>query len=57
MGIYDISGRVVETLVNGYRTAGEHRLIWNAPDVPPGNYIVKIESGGRASQSIVTLIK
>ena len=46
--IYDMSGRIVKTLVNSSQTAGYKSIKWNATDsrnqsVPAGVYLYKIE--------------
>jgi len=52
MRVHDIAGRVVRTLVDDERVAGEHAVQWdgltdrNTP-AASGVYFVKMESGGR----------
>lgn len=43
--IYDIMGRVVETLVDGTKPAGMHRIIWDSGDNASGVYFYKINAG------------
>jgi hypothetical protein len=43
LSIYDISGRLVETLVRDVQTAGEHVVEWNAARKPSGIYYYCIE--------------
>ena len=48
IAIYDMSGRIVKTLVNSLQTAGYKSIKWNATDsqnqsVPAGVYLYKIE--------------
>ncbi len=43
--VYDILGKEVATLVNGEMPAGEHRLSFNASNLPSGVYIFRLESG------------
>ncbi len=43
--VYDILGREVATLINGEMPAGEHRLSFNATNLPSGVYIFRLESG------------
>ncbi|MFQ5870433.1 MAG: T9SS type A sorting domain-containing protein, partial [Candidatus Zixiibacteriota bacterium] len=43
--VYDISGRLVETLVNGPREAGEHIVTWDASKVSSGVYFYKLSAG------------
>jgi hypothetical protein len=42
VSVYDINGRQVAELVNGFRMAGSHPLTWNASDLSSGVYIVKM---------------
>ncbi len=43
--IYDVLGRVVETIDAGRQGAGEHLVIWNAADRSSGLYFYKIQAG------------
>lgn len=43
--IYDISGHLVKTLVNGYRSAGNHTARWDAQNFSKGVYIYKFQAG------------
>ncbi len=42
--IYDITGRQVETLIEGVVPAGEHRLQWSANGLASGIYLCRMES-------------
>ncbi len=44
--IYDIQGKVVETLVNEYQPAGYYSIQWNAADRPSGLYFYQLNSQG-----------
>lgn len=43
--IYDLSGRIVESLVNKYQSKGFHQINWNAKDFKAGIYFVSFQSG------------
>jgi len=43
--IYDITGREIETLVEGSVPPGEHRLHWNATGLASGVYICRMLAG------------
>ena len=43
--IYDINGRIVQTLVNDTQQAGINNVVWNAADVSSGVYIYRIQTG------------
>ena len=45
LSIYDLSGQLLEKLVDGKMNKGEHIVQWNASNLPSGTYIYKIESG------------
>ncbi|MCP4291027.1 MAG: S8 family serine peptidase [bacterium] len=62
LGIYDLSGRLVRTLVSETRAAGEHSVSWDGRDasggnVPSGMYFYKYASGGETTSRKMTLIK
>jgi len=40
--IYDTAGRLVETLVDGWRSAGVHELTFDASDLPSGMYVYRL---------------
>ncbi|MDP6500503.1 MAG: FlgD immunoglobulin-like domain containing protein [Candidatus Marinimicrobia bacterium] len=60
--IYDIQGRLVQTLYDGELNAGSHILTWdgsamNGKAVPSGTYFVRLNGGGMESWQKVTLLK
>ncbi|MDP2983174.1 MAG: T9SS type A sorting domain-containing protein [Candidatus Latescibacter sp.] len=57
VSIYNLSGQLVETLVNGQMTAGSHKAVWNASRYASGVYIVVAESSGLKQSRKITLIK
>lgn len=42
--VYDITGREIETLLEGSVPAGEHRLQWTAENLASGVYLCRMES-------------
>lgn len=44
--VYDITGREIETLVQGEVPAGEHKLQWSAQGLASGVYLCRMESNG-----------
>ena len=49
--VHDVRGRVVRTLVDGLREAGEQRVAWDGNDargvvVAPGVYLCRLETDG-----------
>ena len=61
--IYDVSGRLVRTLVNGSKDPGPYTAIWNGRDdlgrsVASGNYYARIEMGRTFTKNTqVTILK
>ncbi|MCH7761458.1 S8 family peptidase, partial [candidate division TA06 bacterium] len=59
--IYDITGRLVRTLVNGEKGAGSHVVLWNGRDeqkreVTSGVYFYRLEVGERrATKKLIHL--
>ncbi|NNE71973.1 MAG: DUF4331 family protein [Rhodothermales bacterium] len=47
--VYDVQGRLVETLVDGSHAAGTHSVEWNAEGLPSGAYFYRIESAGQTT--------
>jgi hypothetical protein len=45
LAVYDVRGREVAVLVDGYRPAGTHDAAWNASGVPSGIYFCRITAG------------
>jgi beta-lactamase superfamily II metal-dependent hydrolase len=60
--IYDISGKVVRTLVEETMPAGRHRAFWNGEDengrsVVSGIYICRLEAEGKTAMRKMVLLK
>jgi len=53
--VYDVSGRLVATLVDGQVDAGHYVAVWNGIDAAAGIYIMRMESGN-ASFAIKTML-
>jgi|GEM_PF-992286 len=48
LSVYDLSGRLVETLVSGEQTAGRHSVNWNSSTSATGVYLLRLEAAGEA---------
>jgi len=44
--VYDLQGRVVTKLTDGYYDAGYHQLDFNASGLPAGMYLLRLQSAG-----------
>ncbi|MFQ6677141.1 MAG: T9SS type A sorting domain-containing protein [Fidelibacterota bacterium] len=57
LDIFNITGRLVETLVSGELVAGEHEIVWNAGNLSSGVYFVQLVSGDFSQTQKVILMK
>jgi len=46
--VFDVNGRLIETLVDGIVTAGRHSVVWDGGGVGAGVYFIRMrDEGGR----------
>ena len=57
LSIYDINGKLVQTLLNSNMPAGKYEIEWNAAGVASGIYIYSIESGNTVLNKKLILLK
>ena len=57
IAIYDITGRLVETVADEYYAAGEHSVIWNGDNYSSGTYFAKLTAGSGTVSSKLVLLK
>ena len=57
LNIYDIDGRMIETLFSGYVMPGFHEVQWNARQHPSGIYFAMFRSGYLMQSTKLILIK
>jgi len=55
--IYDITGRVVDVLVNGEQNPGHHEIQWNASQHASGIYFVELVAGDKRDIQKLILLK
>jgi hypothetical protein len=55
--VYDILGRVVETLVNNFQKTGNYRINFNASELATGIYFYRLQSGSFISTKKMLLLK
>ena len=55
--VFDTSGRMVSTLVNGEIEAGYHVVSWEGRDVASGTYLIQMDVLGSRSTRKVTLVR
>jgi hypothetical protein len=62
MRVYDVTGRLIQTLVNGDQTAGYHRVIWDGTDnagrpVASGIYLFELNANDFRQVNKMMLLK
>ena len=55
--IYNLQGRLVESLVRGHMDAGYHSVVWNADNHSSGMYFVKMITGDYINTQKLMLVK
>jgi hypothetical protein len=57
LSVYDVSGREVATLVNGWRDAGVHEAVFDASDLPSGIYVYRLSTKDMQVSGKMVLVK
>jgi photosystem II stability/assembly factor-like uncharacterized protein len=57
VSIYDMTGRLVTTLVDGSIPAGEHSVVWDAANESPGIYFLRMTTETEVLSSRLVLIR
>jgi hypothetical protein len=55
--VYNLIGKEVATLVNGYVTAGSHQVTFDGSHLTSGMYFYKLQSGNNVEVKKLTLVK
>ena len=57
INVYDINGRIIANLFNGFKSAGEYSINWNAANIPSGTYFLNMSTNSFSSTQKLMLIK
>ena len=57
LNVYDISGRLVTTLANGWRDAGSHEVTFDATNLASGTYIYRLEAKDFTASGKMVMVK
>lgn len=57
LSVYDVAGRLVATLVNGWRDAGTHQAMFDASNLASGVYVYRINAGDFSASGKMVLLK
>jgi hypothetical protein len=55
--VYDLTGRLVATLAEGFRPAGDHVVSFDARGLASGTYLYRLEADGRVVSRIMTVLQ
>ena len=55
--VYDLSGRMISTLLSGVQAQGDYNLTWNAQEQASGMYLVRAETAGSVAIQKILLLK
>jgi len=55
--VYDISGRLVAILIDGWREAGYHRVTFNRSDLASGVYLYRLKAGTFTARGKMVMVK
>ena len=55
--VFDLNGKMIDKIFNGYKTRGKHSLKWNANQIPSGTYFLRATSGKNFINHTITLTK
>ena len=55
--VYDITGKVVSSLISNYKPEGLHSVSWDASSMPSGIYFVQLNVEGNIDTQKIMLIK
>jgi hypothetical protein len=55
--VYDITGREVAVLVNGFQTAGTHQVTFNASSLSSGIYFYKLQAADNVFTKKMMVLK
>ncbi len=55
--VYDLMGREVATLIDGFKQAGRHEAIFEAGALPSGTYFYRMSAGAYTETRTLLLLK
>ncbi len=55
--VFDLSGRMIATIADGFSGPGNHKYRWNAEDVTAGMFLVRLQAGDRIGMTRIAIIR
>ncbi len=57
LNVYDLNGRLIQTLVDGHQAAGPHAVTFEARNLPSGTYVYKLSTAKGTETRKMILVK
>ena len=57
ISIFDINGRIIETISSSYNIPGNYQLNWNASSYSSGIYLVRLQTDSYMNSKKIVLAK
>ena len=57
LAVYDMAGREIETLVDGWRPAGEHTENFSASGLATGTYVYRLTTSTQSLSRTMTIVR
>ena len=57
LSVYNLTGQLIETLIDGQQNAGNYTLVWDAAQLPSGMYFLRMETSNEMFHQKLMLLK
>ena len=57
LSVYNLTGQLIETLVDDQQNAGNYTLVWDAAQLPSGMYFLRMETSNEMFHQKLMLLK
>ena len=57
VNVFDVNGRLVSTIQNGFMSAGSYEIEWNGNNQPSGMYLIKLQFNNEIRTEKIMLVK
>ncbi len=57
MRVFDLTGRLIDTLLDGFQPAGQGRRQWSAPQLPSGTYFLSYTTQGQSRITKIFILR
>ena len=54
--IFDLTGKIIDRLIEGYHYQGDYSIIWDAKHYSSGIYFIKMYGGNFIQTQVVTIL-